>query len=94
MTEDELHTALDAEGATLASVAEQQGVAVEALVDAMVAAGQEGIAQAVEGGMPQEVADERLAGLEERVTEWVNSTHEDRPWGGGRGGRWGGPDDD
>ena len=94
MTEDELRTALEAEGATLASVAEQQGVAVEALVDALVTAKQERIAQAVESGMPQEVADERLADLEQRVTEWVDSTREDRPWGGGRGGWWGGPDDD
>jgi len=93
MTEDELRTALQAEDATLAEVAEEQGVEVDALVDALVTAQQEGIARAVEeGGMPQEVADERLAGLEEKVTEWVNSTREDRPWGGGRG--WGGPDRD
>ncbi|SNS41759.1 hypothetical protein SAMN06893096_10428 [Geodermatophilus pulveris] len=93
MTEDELRTALQAEDATLAKVAEGQGVEVDALVDALVTAQQEGIAEAVEeGGMPQEVADERLAGLEEKVTEWVNSTREDRPWGGGRG--WGGPDRD
>ncbi|SDO20104.1 hypothetical protein [Geodermatophilus sp. DSM 45219] len=94
MTEDELRTALDAEGATLASVAGEQGVAVEALVDALVTAKQERIAQAVEEGMPQEVADERLADLEQQVTEWVDSTREDRPWGGGPGGWWGGPDDD
>ncbi|WNV77130.1 hypothetical protein [Geodermatophilus sp. DSM 44513] len=96
MTEDELRTALDAEGATLAQVAEDQGVEVDTLVDALVTAMQEGIAQAVEdGGMPQEVADERLAGLEEKVTEWVNSAQEDRPWGGRGGwGGWGGPDRD
>ena len=97
MTEDELRTALQADDATLAQVAEDQGVALDTLVDALVTAQREGITQAVEeGGMPQEVADERLADLEERVTEWVNSTHEDRPWGGGggRGGWWGGPDDD
>jgi lambda repressor-like predicted transcriptional regulator len=91
MTEDELRTALDAEGATLASVAEQQGVAVEALVDALVTAKQERIAQAVGEGMPQEVADERLADLEQRVTEWVNTTGED---GGGPGRWWGDRDDD
>ncbi|HZH20881.1 MAG TPA: hypothetical protein VEZ18_11875 [Geodermatophilus sp.] len=95
MTEDELRTALQADGATLAQVAEDQGVALDTLVDALVTAQREGISKAVESGMPQEVADERLADLEERVTEWVNSTHEDRPWGGGgRGGWWGGPDDD
>ena len=93
MTEDELRTALEAEGATLAKVAEDKGVAVDELVDALVTAKRERIAQAVESGMPQEVADERLADLEQKVTEWVNSTEEDRPWGG-RGGWWGGPHDD
>jgi lambda repressor-like predicted transcriptional regulator len=92
MTEDELRTALQAEGATLAKVAEEKGVAVDTLVDALVTAQREGIAKAVESGMPQSVADERLADVEQRVTEWVNSTHEDRPWG--HGGWWGGPDND
>ncbi len=92
MTEDELRTALQAEGATLAKVAEEKGVAVDTLVDALVTAQREGIAKAVESGMPQDVADKRLADVEQRVTEWVNSTHEDRPWG--HGGWWGGPDND
>ena len=92
MTEDELRTALQAEGATLAKVAEEKGVAVDTLVDALVTAQREGIAKAVESGMPQDVADKRLADVEQRVTEWVNSTHEDRPWG--HGGWWRGPDND
>jgi len=92
VTEDELRTALEAEGATLAKVAEEKGVAVDTLVDALVTAQREGIAKAVESGMPQDVADKRLADVEQRVTEWVNSTHEDRPWG--HGGWWGGPDND
>jgi lambda repressor-like predicted transcriptional regulator len=92
MTEDELRTALDAEGATLASIAEDKGVAVDQLIDALVKAKQERIAKAVEEGMPQDVADERLADLQERVTEWVNATHEDMPWGG-RGWWWGHHDD-
>ncbi|ADB74478.1 hypothetical protein [Geodermatophilus obscurus] len=92
MTEDELRTALQAEGATLAKIAEEKGVAVDTLVDALVTAQREGIAKAVESGMPQDVADKRLADVEQRVTEWVNSTHEDRPWGHGRW--WGGPDND
>jgi lambda repressor-like predicted transcriptional regulator len=91
MTEDELRTALDAEGATLASIAEDKGVAVDQLIDALVKAKQERIAKAVEEGMPQDVADERLADLQERVTEWVNATHEDMPWGGR--GWWGHHDD-
>src|SRR3712207_7033623 len=45
-------------------------------VDALVEAKQERIAQAVESGMPQDVADERLAGLEQQVTEWVNRSEE------------------
>lgn len=91
MTEDELRTALDADGATLASIAEDKGVAVDKLIDALVKAKQERIAKAVEEGMPQDVADERLADLQERVTEWVNATHDDVP-GGGRG--WWGHHDD
>ena len=87
MTEDELRTALEAEGATLAKVAEEKGVEVDALVDALVKAKQERIAQAVGSGMPQDVADERLADLEQRVTEWVNTAHDGRPWGG-----WWGPE--
>ncbi len=91
MTEDELRTALDAEGATLASIAKDKGVAVDELIDALVKAKQERIAKAVEEGMPQDVADERLADLQERVTEWVNATHDDMPWGGR--GWWGHHDD-
>ena len=90
MTEDELRTALQADGASLAKVAEDHGVAVDTLVDALVQAKQQGIAEAVEQGMPQEVADQRLADLEQRVTDWVNSTSADRPWGGW----WGGHHDD
>ena len=91
MTEDELRTALEAEGATLAKVAEEKGVAVDELIDALVTAKQERIAEAVKEGMPQDVADERLADLEQRVTEWVNSPHEDMPWDGH--GWWGDHDD-
>ena len=91
VTEDELRTALEADGATLAKVAEDKGVAVDTLVDALVKASQDGIAKAVESGMPQEVADKRLADLEQQVTEWVNSTKEDHPWGG-RGGWYGNHD--
>ena len=84
MTEDELRTALEVDGTTLADVAEAQGVAVGTLVGALVTAAQEDIAQAVEdGNLTQEQADERLADLEERVTERVNS---DGP-GHGPGGR-------
>jgi len=83
MTEDELRTALETDGTTLADVAGEQDVEVDALVDALVTAQQERIAAAVEDGrLTQEQADERLADLEERVTERVNS---ETPADGGRG---------
>ncbi|MPQ99778.1 hypothetical protein GB931_18015 [Modestobacter sp. I12A-02628] len=86
MTEDELRTALQTDGTSLADVAGQQGVPVENLVDALVTAEQERIAQAVEdGSLTQEQADERLTDLEARVTERVDSD-QSRP-GRGPGGR-------
>ncbi len=94
MTEDELRAALETEGTTLADVAEQEGVPVETLVDALVAAASERIATAVEEGrLTQEQADERLADLEERITERVNSEAPlagPGPRGGGDGPRGGG----
>ena len=80
MTEEDLRTALEADGATLATVAEEHGVAVDTLIDALVTAGQERINQAVaDGDLTQEQADERLADLETRITDRVNSTGDDRP---------------
>ncbi|MDP5182630.1 hypothetical protein QOZ88_08255 [Blastococcus sp. BMG 814] len=85
LTEDELREALATEGTSLADVAEQQGVAVEVLGDALVAAQEERIAQAVEDGdLTQEEADERLADLEERVSARVA---DEDAGAGGRGGR-------
>jgi hypothetical protein len=88
MTEDDLRTALEPDGTTLADVAEEEGVEVDTLVDALVQAQQDRIAQAVEDGrLTQEEADERLADLEERVTERVNSADPGRGHHGpGRGG--------
>jgi len=86
MTEDELRTALEVDGTTLADVAEDQGVAVDDLVAALVQAQEERIAQAVEDGrLSQEEADAKLADVEERVTERVNSDAPVR--GGGHGPR-------
>ncbi|MEX5720440.1 hypothetical protein [Geodermatophilus maliterrae] len=98
LSEDELRTALEADGASLATVAEDQGVAVEDLVAALVQSAQERIAAAVEDGhLTQEEADERTADLETWITERVNATDADRDgWRGGRGGPWwghGGDDD-
>jgi hypothetical protein len=92
LSEDDLRKALETDGTTLAQVTEDQGVEVDALIDALVTAEQERIAQAVEDGrFTQEQADERLADLEDRVTERVNSDD----WGGrGPGGGHGPRDGD
>ena len=74
MTPEELRTALEPEGTTLADVAETQDVDLDTLVAALVEGHEERIAQAVEDGrLTQAEADERLADLEDRVTERVNS---------------------
>ncbi|MGY1662323.1 hypothetical protein ACI78Q_13980 [Geodermatophilus sp. SYSU D00705] len=75
LTGEELRTALAADGATLASVAEDRGVARDTLVTALTEAAQERITAAVEEGrLTQEEADERLAGLAERIDQQVDST--------------------
>jgi polyhydroxyalkanoate synthesis regulator phasin len=80
MSEEDLRTALEADGATLAQVAEDQSVEVDTLVDALVAAGEERIADAVaDGRITQEEADERLADLEARITERIESPLPERP---------------
>jgi polyhydroxyalkanoate synthesis regulator phasin len=83
LTEEELRDALATEGTTLADVAEEQGVDLDTLVGALVQATEERIAEAVEDGrLTQEEADERLADLEEEITERVQS---DMPARGGEG---------
>ena len=93
LSEDELRTALETDGTTLAQVAGDEGVAVDTLIDALVQAQEERIAQAVEDGeLTQAQADERLADLEARITERVNSADLGRGGGHGPGGH--GPDGD
>ena len=88
MTEEELRTALRADDASLAAVAEAQGVAVDDLVSALAQAQTDRIGQAVtDGELTQEEADERLADLEERVTERVESDAPARRGPGGPGDR-------
>ncbi|MGY1832461.1 hypothetical protein ACI8AA_18770 [Geodermatophilus sp. SYSU D01180] len=97
LSEDDLRTALEADGAGLASVAEEQGVAVDDLVAALVQAGQDRLDDAVaDGRLTQEEADERAADLESRVTDLVESTDVDLdgPRGGRGGPQGGGPDGD
>lgn len=72
ITEEELRSAIG-DGQTLAEVAAERGVAVEAVVDALVAAQRERVAEEVDdGGLTQEQADELLADAEERVTALVD----------------------
>ncbi len=88
ITEDELRTALEADGASLAKVAQDRGVDVQTVVDALAADVRDRVAEAVqEGHLTQEQADQRLADVEQQVTDWVNSASDDRPWGGWWGGR-------
>lgn len=73
LTTDELRAAL-ADGSTLADVAEDQGVAVDDLVAALVAAAEERIDDAVaDGRLTAEEAEQRKAELTERMTERVQS---------------------
>jgi hypothetical protein len=85
MTTEELRTALR-DGQTIAEIAEANGVDVQVVIDAMVAEAQEHLAEKVAAGeMTQEEADEKLANLEERITERVNSDEPPR-FGPGRPG--------
>ncbi|MGY1743462.1 MULTISPECIES: hypothetical protein [unclassified Blastococcus] len=87
ISEDDLRSELQADDASLASVAQAHQVDPQVVIDALVQAATERIEQAVtDGDLTREEADERLADLEARITERVNST--DGP-GGHRGG-WGG----
>ena len=70
--EDELLDALR-DGQTIAEVAESNGVDPQTVIDALVAATQERLDDAVaDGRIEQEDADERLADVTERITEFVN----------------------
>ena len=74
---DDLKAQLEA-GATIAEVAEANGVAVDTVIDAMVDAKAERVADKVEAGrLTQEEADEKLADLEDRITDRVNGESED-----------------
>jgi len=73
MTVEELRTALVA-GTSLADVAATKGVAVQKVIDAIVAAETAELKQHVaDGKLTQARADELLAGLSARVTAMVNA---------------------
>lgn len=72
ISEEALHTALG-QGRTLARVAADEGVSKDALVAALVKAAQARLDAAVtDGRLTKARADERRAGLEERITELVD----------------------
>jgi hypothetical protein len=73
MTTDEVREAL-AGGQTITELAEAQGVPLQDVADALVAAEAERLQQAVEDGrLTQEEADERLALMEENILERLES---------------------
>ncbi|HEX2075115.1 MAG TPA: hypothetical protein VHF92_15130 [Geodermatophilus sp.] len=83
LSEQDLRTALEADGTTLAQIAEDRGVAVDDLVAALVRAEEERLADAVaDGRITQEQADQRLSDLEQRITERVEATFPDHHGGG------------
>ena len=82
LTEDELRTQTQA-GSTLAEIAESQGVAEADLVDALVAAAEARLAEAVTAGrLTQAEADARAGDLEARITDSLDELCGP----GGRGG--------
>jgi hypothetical protein len=84
VSEDELRTALRS-GQSIAQVAQSKGVEVQNVIDAIVADAKARLAaKAQSGHLTQGQAHERLATLEQRVTDMVN-----RAGGSGRGHRHG-----
>jgi hypothetical protein len=81
LSERELYDALR-DGKTLAEVAEEEGKSVAGLVDAMVAASEERIDEAVEDGRLDEgQATELKRALEESITDLVEGERSERPLG-------------
>jgi hypothetical protein len=75
---EELRTQLR-DGATLAEIAADQGVEVQAVIDELVAEVEERVTNAVENGrIDQTEADEKLAEAESRITDMVNNGRPDR----------------
>lgn len=87
MTEANLTTALQG-GQTIADVASSEGIAVQTVIDAMVAAEKAEIQAQVDAGtITQAQADQQVANLTAHETDEVNGV---APMGGGHG-RHGGP---
>jgi hypothetical protein len=91
MTDAELQAELES-GKTAADVAKAKNVDLQKVIDAVVASDKAEIAAAVTAGtMTQAQADERLANLEQHVTDEVNGV-DNGPGGGGHGGHGHGMD--
>lgn len=80
------------DGATVAEVAEANGVSSDAVVDAIVQAKLDRLAQAVEDGrLTQDEADEKALDIEDCVTTRLEEGRPDGPRGPSEGGGRGGP---
>jgi hypothetical protein len=74
ISEQDLFTALRS-GQSIAQVAQSKGVEVQKVIDAIVADARTRLAEKLQSGdVTQAQADEKLANLEERVTDMVNRT--------------------
>jgi len=90
ITEDELRTELEA-GKSIAAVAEANGVSEQTVIDAIIAEAKAHFAEEVANGEhTQAEVDSKLADLETRVTEMVET--EGLPQRGGHGPDGDGPD--
>ena len=89
MTADELYTAVQG-GKSLADVAKDQKVSVDAVVKAMVTAAESQLATAVKDGtMTQAQADTMKSSLTQRITDQVNGVRPGRgPGRASRGAGW------
>ena len=85
MTSDELYAAVQG-GKSMADVAKDQKVSVDAVVKAMVADAEADLAAAVKAGtLTQAQADTMKSSLTERITDMVNGVRGGRGMGMGRG---------
>jgi hypothetical protein len=91
MTTDELREAL-ADGQTIAELAEAKGVALEDIAAALVTEHTERLQQAVENGrLTQEEADEKIAEMQVKILEQLESGEFGGPVGPGVPGGCDGP---
>lgn len=93
ISEDELRTAQQ-DGKTIADLASEKGVALDTIIDAIIADETTRLDQAVtDGKITQEQADQRLSDLKSNLPDMLSQTPPANlgPGGFGRGGHLGGP---